>query len=75
MLRLTGLPHVARYPQATVTREGEYLIARFGGLGQEQTMSVPLRYVGGDEEGAELWLLARLQEIGYRVERIPPQTR
>ena len=36
-------------------------------------MSVPFRYVGGDEEEAELRLLAQLQEIGYRVERSPPQ--
>jgi hypothetical protein len=73
MLRLTGLPHVARYPEATVTRGADHLRIVFGGLGKEQTMSVPLRYVGGDEEEAELRLLARLQEIGYRVERAPPQ--
>ena len=73
MLRLTGLPNVARYPEATVTREDEQLRIVFGGLDREQTMSVPLRYVGGDEEEAELRLLARLQEIGYRVERGSPQ--
>jgi hypothetical protein len=73
MLRLMGLPHVARYPEATVTREDEKLVIRFGGLEREQTMSVPLKYVGGDEEEAELRLLAQLQEIGYRVERGPPQ--
>jgi hypothetical protein len=73
MLRLMGLPHVARYPEATVTRKDEHLAIRFGGLGREQTMSVPFRYVGGDEEEAELRLLAQLQEIGYRVERGPPQ--
>jgi hypothetical protein len=73
MLRLTGLPRVARYPEATVTRGADHLRIVFGGLGKEQTMSVPLRYVGGDEEVAELRLLAQLQEIGYRVERAPPQ--
>jgi hypothetical protein len=73
MLRLTGLPNVARYPEATVTRGADHLRIVFGGLGEEQTMSVPLRYVGGDEEEAELRLLAQLQEIGYRVERVPPQ--
>jgi hypothetical protein len=73
MLRLTGLPHLARYPEATVTRGADHLRIVFGGLGKEQTMSVPLRYVGGDEEVAELRLLAQLQEIGYRVERAPPQ--
>ncbi len=64
-----GLPAVARYPEATVTREDERLIICFGGLGDEQTMSVPLEYVGGDEEAAELRLLAQLQRIGYRVRR------
>jgi hypothetical protein len=77
MLRLTGLPHVARYPEATVTREDEKLVIRFGGLGPEQVMSVPLDYVGAaeDEEATELRLLARLQELGYRVEWGPPQLR
>jgi hypothetical protein len=69
MLRITGLPAVARYPEARVTREGERLLVRFGGLEGEQTMSVPLKYVGGDEEAAELRLLAQLQHIGYRVRR------
>ncbi len=68
-----GLPNVARYPEATVTRDGESVLIRFGGPDGEQTMSVPLRYVGGDAEAAELRLLARLKEIGYRVERIPPK--
>jgi hypothetical protein len=68
-LRLTGLPNVARYPEAEVSRDGEAITIRFGGLGREQAMTVPLKYVGGDEEAAELWLMARLQEIGYRVRR------
>ncbi len=68
-MRLTGLPNVARFPEAEVSRDGEAITILFGGLGPEQTMSVPLRYVGGDEEAAELWLMARLQEIGYRVRR------
>jgi hypothetical protein len=72
-LRLMGLPNVARYPEAIVTRDEESILIRFGGLSGEQTMSVPLRYVGGDAEAAELRLLARLQEIGYRVERVPPK--
>jgi hypothetical protein len=69
MLRITGLPSVARYPEARVTREGERLLIRFGGLDDEQTMSVPLKYVGGDEEAAELRLLAQLQQIGYKARR------
>ena len=32
-------------------------------------MSVPLQYIGGDAETAELRLLAQLQNIGYRVKR------
>ncbi len=69
MMRLTGLPPVACYPEATVMRDGEYIEIRFRGPDHEQVMGVPLKYVGGDEEEAELWLLARLQEIGYRVWR------
>ncbi len=68
-MRLTGLPNVARYPEAEVSRDEETITIRFGGFDQEQTMSVPLKYVGGDEEAAELWLMARLQEMGYRVRR------
>jgi hypothetical protein len=72
-LRLMGLPNVARYPEAKVGRDGESILIRFGGPDGEQTMSIPLKYVGGDAEAAELRLLARLQEIGYRVERVPPK--
>jgi hypothetical protein len=72
-LRLMGLPNVARYPEAKVGRDGESILIRFGGPDGEQTISVPLKYVGGDAEAAELRLLARLQEIGYRVERMPPK--
>jgi hypothetical protein len=65
-----GLPAVARYPEATVARDEEKITIRFGGLGAEQTMSVPLKYVGAeDEETAELMLLAKLQRIGYRARR------
>ena len=70
MLRLVGLPSVARYPEASVTREDARLIIRFGGLGDEQAMGVPLKYIGAeDEESAELMLLAQLQQIGYCVRR------
>ena len=65
-----GLPSVARYPEATVVREEERLIIRFGGLKDEQTMGIPLKYVGAeDEETAELMLLAQLRQMGYRVQR------
>ncbi len=73
MLRLVGLPSVARYPEASVVREGEHLIISFGGLEDEQTMGIPLKYVGAeDDEIAELMLLAQLQRIGYRVQRGSP---
>ena len=72
MLRLMGLPKVARYPEATVTREDERLIiyfgGRFGGRDHEQTMSVPLKCVNAkDAETAELILLAQLQQTDYRT--------
>jgi hypothetical protein len=70
VLRLTGLPNVARYPEARVSRDEESILVRFGGLEGEQTINVPLKYVGGDAEAAELRLLGRLQEIGYRVEQV-----
>ena len=57
-----GLPSVARYPEATVSRDDEHLTIHFGGLEDEQTMSVRLKYVGAeDEEAAELRLLDQLQ--------------
>ena len=69
VLRLMGLPNVARFPEAAVTRGEDAITIRFEGDGNEQTVSVPLRYVGGDEETAELRLLAQLQQNGYRVRR------
>jgi len=74
VLRLAGLPNVARYPEATVERDEASIIIRFSGrLYGEQTMSVPLKYVGAeDDEMAELELLAQLQRIGYRVRRASP---
>ena len=65
-----GLPNVARYPEATVARDGTSIHIRFSGpYYGEQKMSVPLRYIGGDAETAELRLLAQLQQIGYKVSR------
>lgn len=68
-MRLMGLPNVARYPEATVVRYDTHVLIHFGGPYGEQTMSVPLKYVGGDEETAELRLLGQLQQIGYKVTR------
>ena len=74
MLRLVGLPSVARYPEASVMREGERLIIRFGGIEVEQTIDIPLEYTGSEDgEAAELMLLAQLQRIGYRVQRGSPR--
>ncbi len=73
MLRLMGLPRVERFPEATVIREGERILIHFGGLEDEQVMSVPLKYLGAeDEEAAELRLLAQLQQVGYKVRRGGP---
>ena len=73
MLRLMGLPDVAHFPQATVTRDDETMYIRFGGLAEEHMMSVPLKYIGAeDEETAELQLLAQLQKIGYQARRGRP---
>jgi hypothetical protein len=73
MLRLMGLPNVSRFPEATVTRDEEAVLIRFGGLAEEYLMSVPLKYIGAeDEEAAEIRLLARLQQIGYHARRGRP---
>jgi hypothetical protein len=64
-----GLPNVTRYPEATVVRDERIILILFGGPYGEQRMSVPLEYVGGDAEAAELRLLAQLQQIGYTVRR------
>ncbi len=65
-----GLPSVARFPEASVVREGEHLVVSFGGLEDEQTMGIPLKYTGAEDgEAAELMLLAQLQRIGYKVKR------
>lgn len=68
-MRLMGLPNVARYPEATVLRYETRIVILFSGPHGEQKMGVPLKYVGGDAEAAELWLLAQLQQIGYSVGR------
>lgn len=70
MFRLSGLPNVGRYPEATVKRMEEQIEIHFGGRHDEQVMNVPLKYLAGeDEEAAELRLLAQLQQIGYKVSR------
>jgi len=69
LFRLMGLPAVARYPEATVRRGEESIEILFGGPNGEQRLNVPLKYVGGDAEEAELRLLAQLQAMGYDARR------
>jgi hypothetical protein len=71
MLRLMGLPHVARFPKATVTHHEDRFQVLFHGGEQSRRVDVELRYLddADDLEATELQLLARLQELGYKVER------
>ena len=72
MIRLTGLPSLSRCPDVAVGRAEGRIEIRFSGPGQEVAMDVEDRYLGGDDpEEAELRLLARLSEMGYRVTRVP----
>ncbi|MFN2489852.1 MAG: hypothetical protein ABR529_08980 [Actinomycetota bacterium] len=78
MLRLMGLPHVARWPRAAVTRDGGVFSIVFSGTDPERRVDVPLAELAPDQdlETAELRLLASLQELGYSVERCrPPEKR
>ena len=70
MLRLTGLPAVARYPHASVRGgEGRIEVVFAGPVGR-RTVDIPLRYLGGepDHEETALRLLARLKGLGYEVD-------
>jgi outer membrane biogenesis lipoprotein LolB len=70
-MRLMGLPNVELYPEAKVRRTEEAIEIHFVGPERQTGMEVPLKYLGGaDAEGAEYRLLAQLQEMGYRVERL-----
>jgi hypothetical protein len=72
MLRIAGLPALARFPHAAVTRErGQIDVVFGGGDGGEQRISVDAETLAGieDAEQTELELLARLQAAGYEVER------
>jgi hypothetical protein len=72
VLRLMGLPPVARYPSATVTRNDGHFELLFHGGEQVTRVDVALHYLGdADPEATELRLLARLQELGYQVQRGP----
>jgi hypothetical protein len=69
MLRLMGLPPPGAFPDVAVERDAAGLVLRFGGgAGDERTVEVPLWTLEGqDPEAAQLSLLARLQELGYRA--------
>jgi hypothetical protein len=75
MLRLMGLPNVARFPKATVQRRRDRFELLFRGEEQTRLVEVGFRYIGeiDDLESAELGLLARLQELGYDVDRREPE--
>jgi hypothetical protein len=67
-----GLPNVARYPTATVTRHGDRIELVFAGaVGGERQMEIPLRLLAPDDdpEAEELRLLGRLEALGYAVRR------
>ncbi|HEY8624417.1 MAG TPA: hypothetical protein VIL82_00285 [Solirubrobacteraceae bacterium] len=75
MLRLMGLPNVARFPRTTVQRrEGRFELLFHGGE-HSTRIDVEFRYLGPleDPETVELKLLARLQQLGYQVERRAPE--
>ena len=72
MLRLMGLPSAARVPKAAVTRQRDYFQLLFHGEEDSRRIDVDLRYIDSDDlEAEELHLLARLQQLGYQVERRP----
>ncbi|MGH2714213.1 MAG: hypothetical protein ACRDM7_10085 [Thermoleophilaceae bacterium] len=74
MLRLMGLPALARCPQATVRRAEGRIELRFRGPDCDEGLDVDLGLLGEDEdpEAAELRLLTQLETLGYAVERLPP---
>jgi hypothetical protein len=74
MLRLTGLPALARCPKATVRRGEGRIELRFIGPQCDEGLDVDLVLLGPgqDPESTELWLLGQLEALGYAVERLPP---
>jgi hypothetical protein len=70
-----GLPTRARCPKATVRRGEGRIELRFLGPDCDEGLDIDLRLLGSgqDPEAAELWLLARLEALGYAVERLSPE--
>jgi hypothetical protein len=75
MLRLMGLPSVGRFPKATVQRRPGRFELEFHGGEHTRFVDVDFRYLGEveDYESVELDLLARLQQLGYDVDRRAPE--
>jgi hypothetical protein len=75
MLRLMGLPNVARFPNATVQRRADRFELLFHGGEHTALVEVAFRHLGeiDDLESAELGLLAQLQQLGYEVDRRAPE--
>ena len=75
MLRLTGLPNVARFPRATVQRREGHFELLFHGGEHATRIDVAFRHLGqvDDLELTELDLLAQLQRLGYEVDRREPE--
>jgi hypothetical protein len=78
VLRLIGLPHVVRFPKVMVTRFDDRFELLFHGAEHSTCLQIDFRYLedAGDVEATEFRLLARLQELGYEVERgspVPPE--
>ena len=69
-----GLPSPARFPRAAVERRDDDITIEFTGPGGTRAMEIPLSGLDADAdaETEELRLLARLQELGYEVERQEP---
>jgi hypothetical protein len=75
VLRLTGLPAPRRCPVALVRRTPTVIELRFRCWdGEELPYDVDLALLGpeADPETEELRLLARLDELGYEVQRLTP---
>lgn len=63
-----GLPPASRFPDAVLIQGEGRLELCFGGAGDTRTVEIPLWALEGqDVEAAQLWLLAELEERGYRV--------
>jgi hypothetical protein len=71
VLRLVGLPHVARYPGAVVQLREDAVQILFHGPDRTTRIDVPLHRIGAGEdlESIELGVLAQLQALGYEVKR------